>query len=147
MKKPAVPTTTARGAAVSSSRMTAVQSVYIEPDACASPSSQLARPRCSGTGGLGMGSPRSARWLLALTGLLMVLPIPLLAPAPLRADVVFDNCQPSGDGGITCDTRPTGNTLMDDEDARYGLLQQASPGWNEFMPEEGYDDMFGGNET
>jgi hypothetical protein len=94
-----------------------------------------------------MGSPRSARWLLALSGLLMVLPIPLLAPAPLRADVVFDNCQPSGDGGITCDTRPTGNTLMDDEDARYGLLQQASPGWNEFMPDEGYDDMFGGNET
>ena len=84
-----------------------------------------------------MGSPRSARWLLALSGLLMVLPIPLLAPAPLRADVVFDNCQPSGDGGITCDTRPTGNTRMDDQDARYGLLDQATPGWREFDPAGG----------
>jgi hypothetical protein len=92
------------------------------------------------------GRPRSARWFPVLIGLLM-LPIALLEPVPLRADVVFDNCRPAGDGGITCDTRPTGNTLMDDEDARYGLLQQANPGWNEFMPEEGYDDMFGGNET
>lgn len=142
MKKPAVPTTTARGAAVSSSRMTAVQSVYIAPRAFAFPFSQLVR-HASGCAGF----QRSGCRLLGLAGLLLMLPIPLLASASARADVVFDNCQPAGDGGITCDTRPTGNTLMNDEDARFGLLQQASPGWNEFMPDEGYDDMFGGNET
>jgi len=129
MKKPAVPTTTARGAAVSSSRMTAVQSVYIAFVAFARPSSQLAR----------------ARWIRLVPGLLLL--APLLAACPLRADVVFENCQPAGDGGITCDTRPTGNTLLDDEAARYGLFQQASPGWNEFEPYQGYDEMFGGNET
>jgi hypothetical protein len=133
MKKPAVPTTTARGAAVSSSRMTAVQSVYIAPNACAPPSSQLGRLRL-------VRLALRVCWL----GLLVA---PVLAASPLRADVVFENCQPAGDGGITCDTRPTGNTLMDDEDARFGLLQQASPGWNEFEPYEGYDAMVGGNET
>jgi hypothetical protein len=61
--------------------------------------------------------------------------------------VVFENCQRLADGGITCDTRPTGNTLLDAEAARYGLLQQASPGWNEFEPFAGDDEMFGGNET
>jgi hypothetical protein len=50
-------------------------------------------------------------------------------------------------GGITCDTRPEGNTLMNDEAARFGLFDQASPGWDEFEPYQGYDDMFGGNET
>ena len=129
MKKAAVPTTTARGAAVSRSRITAVQSVYIAADENRS---------------------HHPRWPGCCSGPLpLVLPLLILSllAAPVSAGVVFDNCQPSGDGGITCDTRPTGNTLMDDEDARYGLLQQASPGWNEFMPEEGYDDMFGGNET
>jgi len=66
---------------------------------------------------------------------------------PVRADVVFQNCFPVAGGGITCDTRPEGNTLMNDEVARYGLLDQASPGWDEFEPYQGYDDMFGGNET
>jgi hypothetical protein len=66
---------------------------------------------------------------------------------PVRADVVFQNCLPVAGGGITCDTRPEGNTLMNDEAARYGLLDQASPGWDEFEPYQGYDDMFGGNET
>ena len=46
-----------------------------------------------------------------------------------------------------CNTQPTGNTLMDDEAARYGLFNEASPGWSEFDPYQGYDDMFGGNET
>jgi hypothetical protein len=67
--------------------------------------------------------------------------------APVRAGVEFDNCQPAGDGGITCDTRPTGNTQMDDEAARYGLFNEASPGWSEFDPDQGFEDDFGGNET
>ncbi|WP_411867854.1 hypothetical protein [Vulcanococcus limneticus] len=70
-----------------------------------------------------------------------------LAAAPGQAGVRFENCQPTADGGLTCDTRPTGNTLMDDEAARFGLFDEASPGWSEFNPYEGYDDMFGGNET
>jgi hypothetical protein len=67
--------------------------------------------------------------------------------APVQAGVEFDNCQPAGDGGITCDTRPTGNTQMDDEAARYGLFNEASPGWSEFDPDQGFEDDFGGNET
>lgn len=66
---------------------------------------------------------------------------------PARAGVVFENCQPAAGGGVSCDTRPTGNTLADDEAARYGLFDEASPGWAEFDPYEGYDDMFGGNWT
>ncbi len=65
---------------------------------------------------------------------------------PVRAGVVFDNCQSGTDGSISCDTRPTGNTLMNDEDARYGLLDQASPGWSEYNPDEGYDGMMGGGD-
>lgn len=132
MKKAAVPTTTARGAAVSSSRMTAVQSVYIGPVACAGPSSQLMWPQ--------LFRPRLAR-LLLLPGLLALL------AAPGRADVVFENCQPTADGGVSCDTRPTGDTRLDAFDARYGLLDNASPGWAEFEPFQGDDDLFGGNET
>jgi hypothetical protein len=63
------------------------------------------------------------------------------------ANVQFENCVTGADGSITCDTVPTGNTLMNDVDARYGLLQNASPGWSEFEPYQGYDDDFGGNET
>jgi len=65
---------------------------------------------------------------------LVPLLIQALLVAPAFAGVEFDNCQPSGDGGVTCDTRPTGNTRMDDQDARYGLLDQATPGWREFDP-------------
>jgi hypothetical protein len=64
-----------------------------------------------------------------------------------RADVVFEDCHPTADGGISCDTRPTGDTLLDDEAARFGLFDAASPGWNEFEPFEADDDMFGGNGT
>jgi hypothetical protein len=63
------------------------------------------------------------------------------------ANVQFENCVTGADGSITCDTVPTGNTLMNDVDARYGLLQNASPGWSEFDPYQGYDDDFGGNQT
>ncbi len=127
MKKPAVATTTASGAAVSSRRMTAVQSVYI---AAASRAGLNALP-----------SSQPALWLLAF----VLAPLGLLLPA--AAGVIFENCQTAADGSISCDTRPTGNTLMDDEAARYGLLDQASPGWAEFDPYEGDDDMFGGNWT
>ena len=44
------------------------------------------------------------------------------------------------DGSITCNTVPTGNTLTDDIDARYGLDDEASPGWSEFEPYQGFDD-------
>lgn len=86
-------------------------------------------------------SSQPIAWLLAA----LLGPLALLAPAV--AGVVFQNCQTAADGSISCDTRPTGNTLMDDEAARYGLFDQASPGWAEFDPYEGYDDMFGGNWT
>jgi hypothetical protein len=80
-----------------------------------------------------------------LAGVLM---LSLLGGAPeVRANVQFENCVSAADGSITCDTVPTGNTLMNDVDARYGLLQNASPGWSEFEPYQGYDDDFGGNET
>ena len=129
MKKAAVPTTTARGAAVSRSRITAVQSVYIA--AGENRRHHPRRPR------------RRGRLPLLLLSLLI-----LAAPAaPALAGVEFDDCQPSGDGGITCDTQPTGNTRMDELDARFGLLDQASPGWREFDPVEGDEEMFGGNET
>ena len=93
---------------------------------------------------------RSAFRLLCRCGVLTAaLPLLVLAllPAPGRAGVAFEDCQPAAGGGITCDTRPTGNTLADDEAARYGLFDEASPGWAEFDPYEGYDDMFGGNWT
>lgn len=73
--------------------------------------------------------------------------IGLLLAQPSRAGVEFDNCQPSADGGISCDTRPTGNTQMDDEAARYGLFNDASPGWSEFDPDQGFEDDLGGNDT
>ena len=71
----------------------------------------------------------------------------LLVGQPGRAGVEFDNCQPAADGGISCDTRPTGNTQMDDEAARYGLFNDASPGWSEFDPDQGFEDDLGGNDT
>lgn len=79
--------------------------------------------------------------------LLMLLVALALQPSVARAGVEFTDCQPVAGGGITCDTQPTGNTLDDDEAARYGLFDEASPGWAEFDPYEGYDDMLGGNWT
>jgi len=71
----------------------------------------------------------------------------LLTAAPAEAGVRFENCATASDGSISCDTVPTGNTLMRDEDARFGLLDNASPGWAEFDPYAGYEDDFGGNQT
>lgn len=62
---------------------------------------------------------------------------------PVWSGVRFENCTTAADGSISCDTVPTGNTLIDDETARYGLFQNASPGWNEFDPYEGYNEDFG----
>lgn len=85
---------------------------------------------------------RGALLLLAAGATLL-----LAQPLPGLAGVRFENCQTAPDGSISCDTVPTGNTLMRDEDARFGLLDQASPGWNEFDPYAGYEDDFGGNQT
>ncbi|EAQ69511.1 hypothetical protein [Synechococcus sp. RS9909] len=63
------------------------------------------------------------------------------------AQVRFDDCQPVAGGGITCNTVPYGNTRMQMIDGEYGLLDQASPGWAEYDPYEGYEDMLGGNQT
>ena len=65
----------------------------------------------------------------------------------VRAQVRFDDCQPVAGGGITCNTVPYGNTRADMIDGEFGLMDQASPGWAEYNPYEGYDDMLGGNQT
>ncbi len=70
----------------------------------------------------------------------------LVSSGSAMAGVVFDNCITAADGSISCDTKPTGNTLADDEAARYGLFDQASPGWAEYSPYEGYDQMLGGGD-
>ena len=77
-------------------------------------------------------------------GLAAIAAAVLLAAPPVQAGVVFDNCTSGPGGAISCDTRPTGNTLYNDEAARYGLFDQASPGWAEYNPYEGYDQMLGG---
>ena len=86
-----------------------------------------------------------ARRALSLAGVLLLSLIGGAAGG--LANVQFENCVTGADGPISCDTVPTGNTLMQDVDARYGLLQNASPGWSEFEPYQGYDDDFGGNQT
>ena len=70
-----------------------------------------------------------------------------LVASSTRAGVQFVNCARGPGGSISCDTVPTGNTLMNDIDAREGLLQQASPGWSEFDPYAGYSEDFGGDDT
>ena len=66
---------------------------------------------------------------------------------PAEAQIRFDDCQPAAGGGITCNTVPYGNTRANMIDGEYGLLDQGSPGWAEYNPYEGYDDMLGGNQT
>ena len=139
MKKVAVATTTSRGAAVSRSSATAVQSVYIE-------SGTQSLPILSGEP-MALRSAVTTCWPGQVIAAVAAVAAVFAAGLPARAGVEFDNCQATPDGGVTCDTRPTGNTLADDEAARYGLFDEASPGWSEFDPYEGYDDMFGGNWT
>ena len=142
MKKAAVATTTARGAAVNSSKITAVQSVYIaqRPNRSHHPSKPF---------WLVISMARIFSMALMFRSALAVgvISTGLLVGQPGRAGVEFDNCQPTADGGISCDTRPTGNTQMDDEAARYGLFNDASPGWSEFDPDQGFEDDLGGNDT
>ncbi|CAK6698837.1 lactate dehydrogenase [Synechococcus sp. CCY9201] len=96
---------------------------------------------------LGEQPLRALSLRVLIRGLAPAAALALIGAGAGQAGVVFQNCVQDADGGITCDTRPTGNTLMDDEAARFGLFDEASPGWNEFDPYQGYDDMFGGNET
>ena len=131
MKNTVVATTTPSGTAVSRSRMTAVQSVYIAAERrLTHHSSRPAAARRLGAAAL----------LFGLIGSVL-----LLLPAAARADVRFDNCVTGSDGSVTCDTRPEGNTLMDDEDARFVLLDDGNPGWPEFDPvgDGGMGDGFG----
>ena len=81
------------------------------------------------------------------TGLAAALLISWSLFGTVQAQVRFDDCQPVAGGGITCNTVPTGNTRADMIDGEYGLMDQASPGWSEYNPYEGYDDMLGGNQT
>ena len=82
--------------------------------------------------GIGLGLLRLA---LASGGLVVA------CAMPGQAGVVFDNCQTLPGGAVSCNTRPTGNTRDNDEAARYGLFDQASPGWNEYDPYGGYNGM------
>ncbi|WP_254217317.1 lactate dehydrogenase [Synechococcus sp. CCY 9618] len=91
--------------------------------------------------------PAGFRWGASLAGGCLFLALMASGPGRVLAGVQFENCVTGTDGSISCDTVPTGGTLMDDVDARYGLLQNASPGWSEFDPYQGYDDDFGGNQT
>lgn len=88
------------------------------------------------------GLPPTPAALLA--SLLVLATAGLLAPA--QAGIRFENCVQGSDGSLSCDTVPTGNTYLNDKDAQYGLLQQASPGWSEFNPYQGYDEDFGGGD-
>ena len=115
MKKAVTATTMARGTAVNRSRMTAVQSVYMKV----------------------LGSAQVGH-IVAL-GVLFALGV-----GPAQAGIDFTGCTSGPDGSITCNTVPTGNTLTDDIDARYDLDSEASPGWSEFEPYEGFDQDFGG---
>ena len=64
---------------------------------------------------------------------------------PSRAQVRFDDCRAMAGGGVTCNTVPYGNTRMQMIDGENQLLDQASPGWAEYDPYEGYEDMLEGN--
>ena len=118
MKKAVTATTMARGTAVNSSRMTAVQSVYIEPQ------------------------QQKIRGIILGLGLLFA-----LGGGPVVAGVEFTGCSDGPGGSVTCNTVPTGNTLTNEIDARFDLDSEASPGWSEFNPDQGFDDDFGDNDT
>ena len=63
------------------------------------------------------------------------------------AQVRFDDCEPSAAGGVTCNTVPEGNTRMQMIDGESGLLDEASPGWSEYDPYQGYEDMLDDNQS
>ena len=82
-----------------------------------------------------------------LTSVVALVTIGSSLPNSVRGQVRFDDCQPAAGGGITCNAVPYGNTRADMIDGEFGLMDQASPGWAEYNPYEGYDDMLGGNQT
>ena len=94
-----------------------------------------------------MGGPASSVVRVFLTSVAALVTICTSLVNPVRAQVRFDDCQPASGGGITCNTVPYGNTRADMIDGEFGLMDQASPGWAEYNPYEGYDDMLGGNQT
>ena len=94
-----------------------------------------------------MGIHPSTVMRVSVTRIVVALAIAVSAVSSAHAQVRFDDCQPVAGGGITCNTVPYGNTRADMVDGEYGLMDQASPGWAEYNPYEGYDDMFGGNKT
>jgi hypothetical protein len=91
--------------------------------------------------------PTRGRQQQRAAGLAALLPLVIALASPGQAGVRFENCQGAADGSISCDTVPTGDTLADDQAARFGLFDNASPGWSEFDPYAGYGDDFGGNQT
>ena len=84
--------------------------------------------------------------MFRITTSVLVLVSGLVAGAA-HAQERFEDCQPVAGGGITCNTVPYGNTRAQMIDGEFGLMDQASPGWAEYNPYEGYDDMLGGNQT
>ena len=94
-----------------------------------------------------MGSHASSVVRVFLMSVAALITISAGLVSALQAQVRFDDCQPVAGGGITCNTVPYGNTRADMIDGEFGLMDQASPGWAEYNPYEGYDDMLGGNQT
>lgn len=112
------------------------------PDSSAAPPSRRRLAIASAANARFLGRLRCRTLpLLALLATALVLP-----SVAAHAGVRFENCVQGSDGSLSCDTVPTGNTYLNDKDAQYGLLQQASPGWAEFNPYQGYDEDFGGGE-
>ena len=83
----------------------------------------------------------------SIAGTLAAVATVVAALSSVRAQVRFDDCKRLAGGGISCNTVPYGNTRADMIDGEYGLMDQSSPGWAEYNPYEGYDDMLGGNQT
>jgi hypothetical protein len=81
----------------------------------------------------------AVRWLATLVVLVV------LGPSPLRAQVVYGDCQPVAGGGVTCDAIDLGDTQLDSAAARGGLPEQSSSSWAEFDPYDGFSDKLGNN--
>ncbi len=76
-----------------------------------------------------------------LAGLVLL----LLAACPVRAQVVYGDCQPVAGGGVTCDAIDLGDTQLNSDAARGGLPEQSNSSWAEFDPYDGFSDKLGNN--
>ena len=76
-----------------------------------------------------------------LAGLVLL----LLAACPVRAQVVYGDCQPVAGGGVTCDAIDLGDTQLNSDAARGGLSEQSNSSWAEFDPYDGFSDKLGNN--